>query len=105
MAAAFSAEIGAVASWVHVPANGTLLSRVEELDSMSYSLVGAACIALGYPILANGANFAYRRQAYDQIGGFQGIDCLASGDDDLLRKNCINREGGASASPIAAKPL
>jgi len=84
MAAAFSAEIGAVASWVHVPANGTLLSRVEELDSMSYSLVGAACIALGYPILANGANFAYRRQAYDQIGGFQGIDCLASGDDDLL---------------------
>ncbi|MBN1542746.1 glycosyltransferase [candidate division KSB1 bacterium] len=92
MAASFTPCVGAVASWVHVPADGTWLSQLEELDSLGYSLVGAACIALGHPLIANGANFAYRRQAFERIGGFQGIDRLTSGDDDLLLQK-LHKDG------------
>ncbi|MCB0621615.1 MAG: glycosyltransferase [Saprospiraceae bacterium] len=34
--------------------------------------------------MANGANLAYEKAAFEQIGGFSGIDHLASGDDVLL---------------------
>jgi cellulose synthase/poly-beta-1,6-N-acetylglucosamine synthase-like glycosyltransferase len=34
--------------------------------------------------MCNGANLAYEKKAFNDVGGFQGIDCIASGDDMLL---------------------
>jgi cellulose synthase/poly-beta-1,6-N-acetylglucosamine synthase-like glycosyltransferase len=45
---------------------------------------GAACIQNKFPNTCNGANLAYTRAAYHAVGGFKGIDDLASGDDELL---------------------
>ena len=80
----FDNETGAVVSWLLVKKRGSLLNKVEFLDSIFYSLVGAALVGLGRPILANGANFSYRRDLFEQVGGFKGQEHYASGDDDLL---------------------
>ena len=80
----FDNKTGVVASWLYVETNHRLLSKLESLDSLALSAVGAAGFGWERPILANGANFAYRRTVYDEINGFDGVAGFVSGDDDLL---------------------
>ena len=46
--------------------------------------VGAACISRAQPTMCNGANLAYRRAAFEAVGGFADNAHLASGDDEFL---------------------
>jgi hypothetical protein len=46
--------------------------------------VGAACLARQQPTMCNGANLAYRRVAFEAVGGFADHAHLASGDDEFL---------------------
>lgn len=46
--------------------------------------VGAACMARQTPTMCNGANLAYRRAAFEAVGGFADNAHLASGDDEFL---------------------
>jgi cellulose synthase/poly-beta-1,6-N-acetylglucosamine synthase-like glycosyltransferase len=80
----FEKNTAAVASWLYVEEDDSLLGKIESLDSLSLSFVGAAGFGWGKPFIANGANFAYRRQVYDELNGFDGVAQFVSGDDDLL---------------------
>jgi len=84
MAGCFDAGVDAVTSWVVVERGEQLLSRVEALDSLALVTVGAGTIGLGRPILANGANLAFRRELFDALGGYRKHETYVSGDDDLL---------------------
>jgi cellulose synthase/poly-beta-1,6-N-acetylglucosamine synthase-like glycosyltransferase len=46
--------------------------------------VGAGCIARGCPTMCNGANLAYRRTTFHEVGGYADNAGLASGDDEFL---------------------
>ncbi|WP_375378175.1 glycosyltransferase [Hymenobacter cellulosilyticus] len=46
--------------------------------------VGAAGIGSQNPTMCNGANLAYRREAFAAVQGFAGNEHLASGDDEFL---------------------
>jgi cellulose synthase/poly-beta-1,6-N-acetylglucosamine synthase-like glycosyltransferase len=62
-------------------------SLFEELQSLEFLFLislGAAGIGNGMPTTCNGANLAYRRDVFLELHGFQGIDNLASGDDELF---------------------
>jgi cellulose synthase/poly-beta-1,6-N-acetylglucosamine synthase-like glycosyltransferase len=62
-------------------------SRFEELQTLEFLYLiglGAAGIGNGNPTTCNGANLAYRRDVFFEMGGFKGIDNLASGDDELF---------------------
>ena len=57
----------------------------EEMQSLEFLfLIGASGIGNGNPTTCNGANLAYRRDVFHELKGFQGIDHLASGDDELF---------------------
>ena len=59
----------------------------EEMQTLEFLYLiglGAATIGHQIPSTCNGANLAYRRDVFDEVKGFQGIDDLASGDDELL---------------------
>jgi cellulose synthase/poly-beta-1,6-N-acetylglucosamine synthase-like glycosyltransferase len=45
---------------------------------------GAGCIARGRPTMCNGANLAYRRATFHEVGGYADNQGLASGDDEFL---------------------
>lgn len=87
----FLPNVGAVASWVDVQPNGSLRAKIEALDAWSLQIIGAAAIGHGRPFLANGANWGYRRQVYEHVQGFTGIERAASGDDDLLLQKMTSR--------------
>lgn len=61
------------------------LSDVFQLiDFMSMQGITAAAHALKLGGMSNGANLAFSKAAYQAVGGYEGIDYLASGDDLLL---------------------
>lgn len=60
---------------------------LEYAQSLEFSFLiglGASTIGNKSPSTCNGANLAYQRDAFYEVGGFKGIDDLASGDDELL---------------------
>ncbi len=56
----------------------------QSIDFMTMQGITAAAQQLELGSMANGANFAFAREAYDAVGGYKDISGLASGDDYLL---------------------
>jgi len=54
------------------------------MDSMSIDAVSAATIKHGIALSCTGRNIAFRKTAFIEIGGYDEIQDLISGDDDLL---------------------
>lgn len=62
----------------------SFFERVQTLEFLYLIGLGAAGIGNGKPTTCNGANLAYRKDVFYDMGGFKGIDDVASGDDELL---------------------
>lgn len=66
----------------------------DSLQTVEFSSLigsGACAIAAGRPTMCNGANFAYERVVFLEVGGFDGVDQIASGDDELLLQKISER--------------
>ena len=61
-----------------------LFTTLMGLEFAGLVGVGAACLARQQPTMCNGANLAYRRTAFEGVGGFAHHAHLASGDDEFL---------------------
>ena len=70
-------------AYVVRPEDG-LFVRFQAQDFFGVMACGAGGIGIGVPHLANGANVGYRRETFEALGGFSGIDHVTSGDDELL---------------------
>ena len=73
-----------IAAPVSFSNTGSFVSIFQCLDFMSMQGITAAAVSAGFHSMCNGANLAYSRQAFLEVGGFSGIDSIASGDDMLL---------------------
>ena len=62
----------------------SLFERMQTLEFGYLIGIGAAFIGNRRASTCNGANLAYRKDVFYEVGGFKGIDDLASGDDELL---------------------
>lgn len=60
------------------------LQGLQALDFLAHSFCAAGAIGMGWAINANANNLAYRRAAFEEVGGFRDVVQLVSGDDDLL---------------------
>ncbi|MCW3462129.1 glycosyltransferase [Chitinophaga nivalis] len=58
--------------------------KLQSLDFMTMQGITAAAAELAAGTMCNGANLAYEKKAFYEVGGFTGIDNIASGDDMLL---------------------
>jgi cellulose synthase/poly-beta-1,6-N-acetylglucosamine synthase-like glycosyltransferase len=63
---------------------GSFVSIFQCLDFISLQGVTAASVYHGFHSMCNGANLAYKKQAFYEVEGFKGIDNIASGDDMML---------------------
>ena len=62
----------------------------QQLDLMSLQGTTMGSFGIGKPFMCNGANFAYTKKFFTEIGGFGGINDKASGDDVLLLQKAVN---------------
>lgn len=72
----------------------TLFERMQSLEFLYLIGMGAGFIGHNRASTCNGANFAYRKDVFYEVGGFSGIDELASGDDELLLQKVAVRYPG-----------
>jgi cellulose synthase/poly-beta-1,6-N-acetylglucosamine synthase-like glycosyltransferase len=66
---------------------GTIFGRLQSLEFAGIVFAGVGAVGLGRPLICNGSNLSYRRQAFEDVDGFSGHDHLPSGDDDLLMQS------------------
>ncbi|WP_345949854.1 glycosyltransferase [Mucilaginibacter sp. PAMB04274] len=72
----------------------SLFERLQTLEFSYLIGIGAAFIGNKRASTCNGANLAYRKDVFYEVGGFKGIDDLASGDDELLLQKVAERYPG-----------
>lgn len=70
---------------------GNELACFQSLDYLGAMVLTGAGIRAGWMHLANGANLAFPKTVFEEVGGYTGIDHLASGDDMLLLHKIAGR--------------
>jgi poly-beta-1,6-N-acetyl-D-glucosamine synthase len=61
-----------------------LLKNFQFLDGLSLQVVTMGGLGWNKPLLCNGANMGYLKEAFYAVNGYQGNDHIASGDDIFL---------------------
>jgi len=84
MARHFDHTCAMVSGPVRLIHNNSLFERLQSLEYIGLGALGAGAIAMGKPNMCNGANMGFRKELFIQVGGYDRIDHLASGDDELL---------------------
>ena len=72
----------------------TAFDQLQTVEFASLIGSGACTLALGLPTMCNGANLCYEKRVFTEVGGFAGVDHLASGDDEFLMHKIAERYPG-----------
>lgn len=103
MLSSMDKETGFVSGPVIFMDENNSFNRFQKIEFAGLVLTGAGLIGSGNPIICNAANIAYRKDAFNEVGGFSYKHTLSSGDDELLMqkikketnwkiKFCMNKE-------------
>lgn len=85
MATKFSdPSIHMVTGMVVLDAAPGLIARLERLDQLALSTTGATTMMAHAPLLCSGANLAFRKHAFHEVGGYTLGKDDPSGDDTYL---------------------
>jgi cellulose synthase/poly-beta-1,6-N-acetylglucosamine synthase-like glycosyltransferase len=93
MVRCFSPQTGLAAGFSPLTLNikPGLFPRILALESAGLASVAAGSFGLGHPLTCAGRNLAYRKEAFQESGGFRKIGSFISGDDDLLMRQIRSR--------------
>lgn len=69
----------------------TIYDSLQTVEFSSLIGSGACTMALGMPTMCNGANLCYEKKVFTEVGGFAGVDHIASGDDEFLMHKIAGR--------------
>jgi cellulose synthase/poly-beta-1,6-N-acetylglucosamine synthase-like glycosyltransferase len=87
----FEPHVGAVAGLFAPDKRDEIAANLYRIERLMHGAISAGCIGWGYPSSVCGANFAYRRKCYEELGGFVGAQ-MQAGDDDIMVQ-AIRRKG------------
>jgi cellulose synthase/poly-beta-1,6-N-acetylglucosamine synthase-like glycosyltransferase len=73
-----------IAAPVTIDCGWSFIQIFQSMDFMTLQGITASVVHKKQMTMCNGANMAYECAAFYQVGGFAGIDNIASGDDMLL---------------------
>src|ERR1700744_4053523 len=69
----------------------SFLKVFQSLDFMTLQGITGASVHKRFHTMCNGANLAYSKSVFQEVGGFRNIDAIASGDDMLLMHKMYKR--------------
>ena len=81
---------------VRMTDRGSFFGKLQSLEFSSLISSAAGSCSAGFPLLANGANMAFTRHAYESCGGFSDNAHYPSGDDMFLMMGIKKKFGAKS---------
>lgn len=69
----------------------SVLNIFQSLDFMTMQAITAATHHFQIGAMCNGANLAFRKEIFEAVDGYRGIDGIASGDDMLLLHKILQK--------------
>jgi cellulose synthase/poly-beta-1,6-N-acetylglucosamine synthase-like glycosyltransferase len=90
---------------VRMTPSNTILSRFQALDFAILQGITAASVHSGYHDMSSGANLGYRKDAFFEVKGFEGIDDIATGDDMLLMQKISRKFPGRISYVYSRKAI
>lgn len=87
-------DVNMVFGGVRIESDGSFFSSLQAVEFSSLIGSGAAMAAFRHPIMCNGANLAYRKKVFEEVGGYEGNFGVASGDDEFLMRKIQTRFSG-----------
>jgi len=92
MANHFEEDVVFVAGPVLERDSNTFFAKLEQLEFLGLITTAAGLIGSGRPIICNGANLAYQKDAFTSAGGFS--ETNSSNDDESLMNQILHRKIG-----------
>jgi cellulose synthase/poly-beta-1,6-N-acetylglucosamine synthase-like glycosyltransferase len=92
MANHFDSNVAFVAGPVTEQVSTKFFSTLEQLEFLGLITTAAGLIGSGRPIICNGANLAFRKNAFISVGGFGRMG--SSNDDELLMNKMVQKKIG-----------
>lgn len=68
----------------------SIFSGLQALEFASLIGSGMAMLSWKYPVMCNGANLAFRRSVFEEVGGYSGNLHIPSGDDEFLMRKILS---------------
>lgn len=84
-------KVSMLAGAVTYKTENSFLDHFQQLDFTSLQGATIGSFGLNKGFMCNGANFAYRKELFESINGFEGNDKIASGDDVFLLQKAIEK--------------
>lgn len=81
-----------IASGVMVQQENSFLAQFQQLDFLSLQGTTIGSFGNQQAFMCNGANFAYTKDFFISLQGFEGNENIASGDDVFLLQKAIRKE-------------
>ena len=82
--------------------SGSFISKFQCLDFLSLQAVTGAAVGAGLMSMCNGANLCYQKAFFNEVGGFKGVDELASGDDMFLMQKMQHKDPSSTGYLFAS---
>lgn len=110
MISTFDINTAFVSGPVEFENNNSLFGKLQKLEFAGLILTGAGLIGSGSPVICNGANLAFRKKVFCEVGGYEDFMNLSSGEDELLMqkisaktnyniKFCMNKKAVVKTEP------
>ncbi|MCA4899533.1 MAG: glycosyltransferase [Cytophagales bacterium] len=111
ISSSFTQHLNMLVGGVKIVSGPTLFSKLQAMEFAS--LVGSGFATLGFqlPTMANGANLAFRKAAFQKVNGYERSYHIASGDDEHLMQKMHAQFPGSvrpmtdAQSVVLTKPL
>ncbi len=111
----FDDKTGFVAGKIVYSEGENIFEEIQKIEFASLVSIASAFIGNKIPLLANGANCAYRKSLFYDVGGFKDNINLASGDEEFLMQKiyfdsnyevrfCLVEDSVVFTKPIATLP-
>jgi poly-beta-1,6-N-acetyl-D-glucosamine synthase len=79
--------------------------KFQQIEWFSILLMTQASFARKQPLMCSGANLAFRKSAFLEVGGYNGNEHVLSGDDEFLLKKIVHQFGSASCRYLPSKEV
>lgn len=87
----FEDDIGVVAGSVQFEEEKTTFQKMQKLEFQSLIISGAGLIGIKKPVICNAANFAFRKDLFFKLGGFDDNINVSSGDDVFIMQKIAHQ--------------